>query len=268
MLRRNVQSETAETRTYAGFISQLHITEFSTLRNNPQHTRVLVNDWLGTRLAEMIGLPVPVADVVDVNPWLIEHSPELRIELCGRQTMIMSGPSFGSRYVVPPTEGEVYDYLPESMIGRVRNLDDFAGVLAFDNWTCNADGRQAAFWKRARERKFTASFIDQGYCFNAGEWSFPDAPLRGVFGRNDVYSVVTGWESFEPWLSRIENFQERSLWSLVDQIPPEWYDSAQNELERILATLMERRPRVRDLILSFKNSTRNPFPNWRGGPTT
>ena len=26
-------------------------------QNNPQHTRVLVNDWLGTRLAEMIGLP-------------------------------------------------------------------------------------------------------------------------------------------------------------------------------------------------------------------
>jgi len=43
------------------------------------HSRVLVNDWLGTRLAEMVGLPVPVADVVDVHPWLFEHSPELRI---------------------------------------------------------------------------------------------------------------------------------------------------------------------------------------------
>ena len=231
-------------------------------QNNPQHTRVLVNDWLGTRLAEMIGLPVPVADVVDVHPWLIEHSPELRIELCGRQTMITSGPSFGSRYVVPPTEGEVYDYLPEAMTGRVRNLPSFAGILAFDKWTCNADGRQAAFWKRRGERKFTASFIDQGYCFNAGEWSFPDAPLRGVFGRNDVYAGITGWESFEPWLSRIESFPESSLWPLVDQIPPEWYDSAADELEQLLSRLLERRTRVRDLILSFKNSSRNPFPNW------
>jgi hypothetical protein len=126
-------------------------------QNNPQHTRVLVNDWLGTRLAEMIGLPVPIVDVVDVNPWLIEHTSELRIELFGRQTMVMSGPSFGSRYVVSPQEGQVYDYLPENMIRRVRNLNHFAGMLAFDKWTCNADGRQAAFWKRARERKFTAS---------------------------------------------------------------------------------------------------------------
>jgi len=231
-------------------------------QNNPQHTRVLVNDWLGTRLAEMIDLPVPAADVVDVHPWLIEHSPELRIELCGRQTMITAGPSFGSRYVVPPTEGEVYDYLPETMTGRVRNLSNFAGILAFDKWTCNADGRQAAFWKRRGERKFTASFIDQGYCFNAGEWSFPDAPLRGVFGRNDVYAGITGWESFEPWLSRIESFPENSLWPLVEQIPSEWYDSAADELGQLLSRLLERRTKVRDLILSFKNSTRNPFPNW------
>jgi hypothetical protein len=102
-----------------------------------------------------------------------------------------------------------------------------------------------------RERKFTASFIDQGYCFNAGEWNFPDAPLRGVFGRN------------EPWLSRIENFPESSLWPLAEEIPPEWYNSEGDELERLLTRLLERRSRVRQLIEDFRNSSRNPFPNWR-----
>jgi hypothetical protein len=104
---------------------------------------------------------------------------------------------------------------------------------------------------------------NQGYCFDAGEWSFPDAPLRGVFGRNDVYADILGWDSFAPWLSRVENFPESSLWPFVDQIPPEWYDSAVDELERLLNQLLERRPCVRDLILSFKNSPRNPVPNWR-----
>src|ERR1043166_9281243 len=89
---------------------------------------------------------------------------------------------------------------------RCRNLfqNVFAGILALDNWTCNADGRQVAFGKRLRQRKLTASFIDQGYCFNAGEWSFPDAPLRGVFARNCVYQDVTGWDAFEPALSKAE----------------------------------------------------------------
>ena len=232
-------------------------------RNNPQHTRVLVNDWLGTRLGELIGLPVPATAVVDVDPWLVEHTPELRIELCGQRTMFAAGLSFGSRYVVSPLEGQVYDYLPETMLANVRNLRDFAGVLALDKWTCNANGRQVAFWKKARERKFTACFIDQGYCFNAGEWSFPDAPLRGVFGRNDVYACITGWESFEPWLSRIESFAESGIWQLAEEIPPEWYGGESEELEKLLRKLLERRGRVRELILSFKNSSRQPFPNWK-----
>jgi len=108
-----------------------------------------------------------------------------------------------------------------------------------------------------------AQIFDQGYFFNAGEWSFPDAPLRGVFGRNDVYAGITGWDSFEPWLSRIESLPESSLWPLVDQIPAEWYGSATYELGQLLTRLLERRSRVRELILSFKNSSRNPFPNWR-----
>jgi hypothetical protein len=58
--------------------------------------------------------------------------------------------------------------------------------------------------------------LTQGYCFNAGKWSFPDAPLRGDFGRNNVYAAITGWDCFEPWLSRIEGFPESSIWSLVD----------------------------------------------------
>lgn len=77
-----------------------------------------------------------------------------------------------------------------------------------------------------------------------------------------MYAGITGWESFEPWLSRIESFPDDSLQPIVDQIPPEWYDSAQTELERLLSMLVERRSRVRDLILAFKNSFRNPFPNW------
>ena len=31
-------------------------------QDNPQHTPGLVNDWLGTRLGEMIGLPMPAVE--------------------------------------------------------------------------------------------------------------------------------------------------------------------------------------------------------------
>lgn len=231
-------------------------------RNNPQHLRVLANEFLATRLAESAQLPVPATEVVEVNEWLVEHSPELNIQLAGSAIPCEAGLHFGSRYVVSPLEGQVFDYLPAEMLERVRNLETFAGMLVIDKWTGNANGRQAAFWRKLRERKYTVSFIDQGYCFNAGEWTFPDSPLRGVYARNEVYAGVRGWESFEPWLTRVEKMDEDAVWRATGEIPPEWYGSDWAALENLARLLLERRERVRELITAFRVSPRRPFPNW------
>jgi len=67
--------------------------------------------------------------------------------------------------------------------------------------------------------------VDFGFCFNAGEWDFPDAPLRGLYARHSVYRQVAGMGSFEPWLARLEKrITERVLGEEAAQIPPEWYE--------------------------------------------
>jgi hypothetical protein len=231
-------------------------------QNNPQHVRVLANELLATRLAEKAGLPVPATEVIEVSEWLIANTPELRMQLAGETVPCRPGLQFASRYVVDPIWGEVFDYLPEAMLDRVRNLKAFAGMLALDKWTCNANGRQATFSRLSRERKYTVTFIDQGYCFNAGEWTFPDSPLRGVYARNDVYAHIRGWDDFEPWLSTIETMDERFLAELAGQVPPEWYGGDWDSLERLIMMLLKRRARVRELIEAFRKSTRQPFVNW------
>lgn len=232
-------------------------------RNNPQHLRILANELLATRLAEQIGLPVPMPAVVEVSERLVKHTPELHIQLAHHSVPCEAGLQFGSRYAVNPLEGRVFDYLPTEMMDRVRNVGTFVGMLNVDKWTGNADGRQAAFWKTSREKNYTVAFIDQGYCFNAGEWTFPDYPLRGVYARNEVYRHVSGWESFEPWLSRIENMDENQVWNLAGDIPSEWCAGQRNELEKLVQTLIERRGLVRELIESFRVSPRRPFPKWQ-----
>ena len=232
-------------------------------QNNPQHIRVLANELLATRIAERLGLPVPVMEVIEVTEWLIDNTPDLRMRIASSVTPCQHGLALGARFVLRPLEGQVFDYLPVSALDRVRNLDAFAGMLAFDKWTCNTNGRQAVFWKRTRDKKYTATFVDQGYCFNAGEWNYPDSPLRGVFPRNEVYTEIYGWESFDPWLSRIENMDAGILWEITETVAPEWYGSALDELERLIEELIRRRSRVRDLIESFRNSSREPFQNWK-----
>src|SRR5689334_19927714 len=231
-------------------------------QNNPQHLRVLANELLATRLAESIGLPVPVTEVVEVREWLMENTPELHMDISGLYSRCKPGLQFGARYVCDPGEGQVYDYLPESMFPKVKNLAAFAGMLVADKWLGNANGRQAVFWKKITGRKYTATFIDQGYCFNAGEWNFPDSALRGVYARNFVYQQVTAWESFEPWLARVENFAPAAIQEIAGTVPPEWAGNDWGELEKLVENIIERRSKVRELITAFRNSSRQPFPAW------
>src|SRR6185312_6673132 len=240
-------------------------------QNNPQDIRILVNEYLATRLAALLGLSVPEVAIIDVPEWLIQNSPELKIDIGGGLLRpCASGPQFGSRYVADPHTTAVFDYLPGSILKQIANINDFPQVLAFDKWTGNADGRQAVFAKQPNQRRYKAWFIDQGYCLNAGEWSFPDSPLRGVFARNAVYEHVTGWNAFEPTLSRIEAITEDAISGIASEIPPEWFRHDSNALSRLIATLHQRRLSVRNLITAFRNSSRSPFPNWteREEPST
>ena len=142
-------------------------------------------------------------------------------------------------------------------------------MLVFDKWTCNTNGRQALFIRKRDEDKgsedgcYRAVMIDQGFCFNAGEWNFPDAPLRGLYARNRVYEGVTGRESFKPWLDRLEHrIDGRALDGLIREVPPEWYEDDLDSLYRLAEQLDRRRLRVPEFLLEAKVSNRRPFLNW------
>ena len=238
-------------------------------QNNPQHRRVLVNELLGTRLAARLGLPTVPVEVVDVSEELIRLTPDLAVELPHSRVPCQPGPQFGSRYPGDPRRVTLHDFLPDEQLQEVENLHHFAGMLVFDKWTCNTNGRQTVFLREDKERRgqenvrYETRMIDQGFCFNAGEWNFPDAPLRGLYARNRVYRGVTGMESFAPWLERLEKqVTERVLDELIRPIPAQWYEDDYDAVMRLLERLHRRCSHVPDLLLEAKRSTRQPFPNW------
>lgn len=245
-----------------GADGHLYVVKF---RNNPQHIRVLANELLASRLAAAVGLSAPHAELIEVSPWLIDNTPELEMDFGKRRERCTPGLQFGSRFVGGLMPGQVADYLPEEQLQDVRNLDEFAGILALDKWTGNANGRQAVFVRKQRERRYRAMFIDFGYCFHAGDWTFADIPLRGVYYRNDVYRSVTGWDSFEPWLSHLETLPADAVWNAANEVPPDWYGGDLSEMEALAEKLLARRCRIRECIAAFRDSDRRPFPNW-GAP--
>ncbi len=191
-----------------------------------------------------------------------------------------AGLQFGSRYPGDPRRLTLYDFLPDEQLRAVENLYQFAGMLVFDKWTCNTNGRQTLFFREELRHRhaqgngheagedpdgdYETVMIDQGFCFNAGEWNYPDAPLRGLYARNRVYEGVTGMESFAPWLERLEkSITERVLAQILSEIPSEWYEDDYDAVARLLGQLYRRRKVVPELLLAAKNTTRQPFPNWR-----
>jgi hypothetical protein len=252
----------AQGQLMLGADGHLYVVKF---QNNPQHTRVLANEFLASRLALAAGLTVPQPELVEVSSWLIENTPELEMDLGSqRRERCRPGLQFGSRYAGGTMPGQVVDYLPEEQLAEVKNLAEFAGILALDKWTGNANGRQAVFVRRQRERRYKAVFIDFGYCFHAGEWHFEDAPLRGVYFRNTVYQSIGAWNAFDPWLGRMETMPAETVWAAASEIPPEWYGGDLAEMEALVEKLLARRGRIRELIEGFARSDRRPFPKWEG----
>lgn len=233
-------------------------------QNNPQHVRILANELLSARLADHLGLPVPPAEQVEVWPEVVAETPDLRIELPRGSEPCAPGLQFGSQFPGDPRTTAVFDFVPDQTLDRLANRAEFAGMLIFDQWTCNTNGRQAVFVRQPSAGDYRALMIDQGFCFNDGQWSFPDAPLRGLYLRPRVYAGVTGWSSFEPWLERVRELESEVLDRAARELPVEWYCGDQEGLDRLLEMLYRRRRRVPELIQAARRSSANPFPNWRG----
>ncbi len=238
----------------------LYVTKF---QNNPQHVKILANEFLATRLVRALGLPVPEVEVIVVSDGLIEENSGLRFEAEGKIIRCASGLQLGIRYAADLWQDRLSDHLAHSKFEYVKNKEDFWRILVLDKWLGNCDGRQAVFTRRSDQREYAATFIDHGYCFNGSEWTFPDLPLHGVFYRNSIYRDVTGWNSFEPALSKAESFDPQILWTLASEIPPEWYQHNQDTLCCLIEFLCKRRCIIRDLISRFRDCSHQPFPNWQ-----
>jgi len=264
-------------------------------RNNPQHRRILVNEWIASVFLEYLGLAAPQTAIVRVSESFLEQNPEVHFQAGSGRIPVEPGWHFGSHYPGDPARTVVYDFLPDSLMLQVENLVDFRGALAYDKWMGNADARQAIFF-RARLREFlpaggapsqrlgfVAQMMDNGYVFEGPHWRLSEAPLQGLYFRPLVYRSVRGLADFEPWLDRIRHFPEEVVDRAVKQIPDEWLEGGgpagsrlessglegsrlendRDSLDRLLERLLRRRNRVPDLIEGCRAARTNPFPEWR-----
>jgi len=108
-------------------------------KDNPQHRRILVNEWIAAVFLLYLEIAGPDAVPIWLDEELIAATPELAIQRGCDLTPISPGWHFASRAPGDPAAVAVDDTLPAVLMPKVANLRDLAGILAFDRWTANAD---------------------------------------------------------------------------------------------------------------------------------
>jgi len=243
-------------------------------RNNPQHRRILVNELTASILLEYLQISRPEPALIAITPEFLERHPEAHISLGDRRVAVEPGWHYGSRFPGDPARLAVYDFLPDALLGEVRNAEEFAAVLVFDKWAGNADGRQCVFYRarvedwspltgaRTSRPGLVVRMIDHGYIFDGPNWTFTDSPLQGLYPRHMVYRHIRSLNDFQPWLDRVVHFPSSVLDKVYRQVPPEWIAGEEEQFEALLERLYQRRRRVPDLIRECREARGNPFPNW------
>jgi HipA-like kinase len=243
-------------------------------QNNPQHRRILINEFLAAEILGHLQISCPGHQIVRVSAEFLEANPEVHLQTGTRRQPIEPGWHFGSRHPGNPDTMAVYDFIPDALLNQVANAEQFLAVLTFDRWTANADGRQSIFFRAQlkdwlarpgvppRKLGFVALMIDHGYAFNGPHWDFPDSAVSGLYSRRIVYGGVRTLDDFQPWLERIANFPAEVFDRVLRQLPPPWVEDDGNQLERLLESLMRRQKRIAELIHECRKAPGNPFPRW------
>lgn len=249
---------------------QFYVVKF---QNNPQHRRILINEWIASAVFRYLQIQTPVVSVIELTREFLIGNEEISIQLGLKKVPVEPGWHFGSRYPGHPHRLAVYDFLPDQLIDRVHNVHDFLAAFVADKWLGNSDARQAVFFRaQIREfasdssihplkKSFLVQMIDHGFAFNGPLWTFEDSPLHGLYFRHMVYRSVKSMDCFEPWLSRVTSFPVEALDEAIRSMPPAWVAEDAPAVDALIEKLLKRRQRVADLLCQTTARV-NPFPGW------
>ena len=103
------------------------------LAGNPQHTRVLANEMLASRLGQWLGLPMPSVAAIELSDWLIEHTQDLCFEVVGARIKckICHEPFTDYEDIVP-------DHIRSKGMGSARR-DDHPDNIQAAHGICNLE---------------------------------------------------------------------------------------------------------------------------------
>ncbi|MEX2460162.1 MAG: HipA family kinase [Paenibacillaceae bacterium] len=195
--------------------------------NNPSGTRVLVNEYVASKLAQLLSLPVVPFEIIHISEAFIESNPNLA---CNK---FLAGDQFCSLYI-PNCTHLTQKFYPPNQI-EITNHNILAGVIVFDHWTSNTDRKENnVLLKPLSSNSYYFYMIDHGRCFSKSNWSIDslsNLPQMIVNLRVHLWclSLLKDCSELSGFIDRIVALSNDVIYGVIQSIPENWNVSEQEQ---------------------------------------
>lgn len=230
-------------------------------KQNPQGARTLVNDFLGAGIFLALGISTAPAMLISLTREFLSEERHKLLTGGSAPLNVEPGLHFASLYPGDPSRTVVHDLVPSAVARALANKEDFVRSLVVDKWLANCDYRQAIYWRHTNG--WLCQMVDFGHVFGGPSWEFHDAAEFGLALDRSVYCVPSPFRCLETCLERVECFSEETLIQIASAIPDDWLEGENGRFGHLLEKLLDRRKRVRSLLVRILESDAEPFRSWR-----
>ena len=243
--------------------------------NNPQHRRILVNEWIASVFLRYLGISTPRSGGDPRHAGV----PGRESRKCtsnwdrGASRSNWAGTSVRDSPAIRRGWWSTI-FCPMRCWRKWRIVRSFWGCWrSINGWATPTRARPSssahACASGCRRMKRIRSAWDSWR-----RWWTTDSPSTVRIGAlaiprckvcisgQGVYQSVRGLDDFQPWLDRIVHFPEAVVDQALKQIPAAWVVGDEDSLSQLCENLLRRRKRVADLIHACRHGRSALFPGW------
>ncbi|MFC4768693.1 HipA family kinase [Effusibacillus consociatus] len=231
---------------------------------NPEGVRVLANEFICSKLAEMLQLPIPTPAIIEVRQTFIEdHGNEVANHV---GESITAGNHFGTKRLK-----KAYQVTSAEMLHMAKNIHVVPEILLFDHWIHNSDRDRNGGNLLFDAVRMEVVIIDHTHAFDLGPlWNATQLKQR----LNDQFSIfdtsgyvykklvpyIRGNRPFHSILDKMSRLTRDDLWNIIKSVPEEWNVSEEDKIA-LHSYLWNRLNRIEQVLPLLKPV----LPYWKGG---
>lgn len=239
--------------------SNAHLITFDDHRNyvvkyfRPGFEKTLPNEWISYCLGRYLGLPIPVAKIVQIPQDFLSQISDL-------PPLDDDGNQFASLFLRNCLDGhQVAD------VKNITNHHSLASIILFDYWLGNTDRtRKNILFEEKGADSYHLWIIDHAEVFSTYNWemtdldSLPDRVMKSA-AHQLLARFIQNEEEFHNALEIIQTIPILLIEEIVAMIPDDWNVTSE-ERKGIVTVLLKRRDKILPKLMgSFLKKVYRPL---------